>query len=354
MIYTDYAIELLRNLVRTPSFSREENNTASIMQKFLQLEQVPVQRKGNNIWVRNQHYATDKPTLLLNSHHDTVKPAAGWTADPFGAVLENGKLTGLGSNDAGGPLVALLATFLHFYNKSDLPVNLIYAATAEEEISGKNGIAAILADLGPVQTGIVGEPTQMKMAIAEKGLMVLDGTARGRSGHAARDEGINALYIALDDIQWFRQYRFEKVSSLLGEVKMSVTQISAGKQHNVVPDTCSFVVDIRTNECYSNREIFEIIDQATQSDMKARSFRLNSSRISPEHTLIKAGKNLGLETYGSPTLSDQALMPFETLKIGPGDSARSHTPDEYILVSEIQEGIQLYIRLLERYFDMME
>ncbi len=354
MIHTDYAIELLIHLIRTPSFSREEDDSARMIQEHLQSRQLPVQRKGNNIWVNNQYYTPHKPTLLLNSHHDTVRPVAGWTTDPFGAMLENGKLTGLGSNDAGGPLVALLATFLHFYSKSDLPVNLIYAATAEEEISGKNGIASILDDLGPIQTGIVGEPTQMKMAIAEKGLMVLDGTARGRSGHAARDEGINALYIALDDIQWFRQYRFERVSPLLGEVKMSVTQISAGKQHNVVPDTCTFVVDIRTNECYSNREVFEIINQATQSDMDARSFRLNSSGISLDHTLIKAGKSLGFETYGSPTLSDQALMPFETLKLGPGDSARSHTPDEYMLISEIQEGIERYIQLLEQYFEMVK
>ncbi len=344
------AIELLKNLIITPSFSREEAQTAELIANYFNHRGITPHRKGNNIWVSNLYFDPGKKTILLNSHHDTVKPASGWTYDPFEATLEGDRLTGLGSNDAGGPLVSLLATFLHFYAQKNLPVNLIYAATAEEEISGTNGIASILGDLGEISLGIVGEPTQMQMAIAEKGLMVLDGTSMGRSGHAARQEGINALYIAVEDINWIRTYNFDKVSALLGDVKMSVTQIAAGSQHNVVPDTCKFVVDVRTNECYSNQEVYDIIDASTRSRIEARSFRLNSSRISPDHLLIQAGKTLNFSTFGSPTLSDQALMPFETLKMGPGDSARSHTPDEYIYLGEIEEGVRSYIDILETYF----
>lgn len=282
---------------------------------------------------------------MLNSHHDTVKPVNGWTRDPFSPSIEDGILYGLGSNDAGGPLVSLIATFCYFYDKK-LPFNLILAATAEEEISGANGIASLLPELPPIQVGIVGEPTMMQMAVAEKGLMVIDAIAHGKAGHAARNEGINAIYIALEDIQTIRRFKFDKTSELLGDVKMTVTQIEAGTQHNVVPDICKFVIDVRSNECYSNAQIYELIQEKVQSELKPRSFRLNSSGISLKHPLILRGSNLGLSYYGSPTLSDQALMPFETLKIGPGDSARSHTANEYIKLSEIQDGIDTYIALL--------
>ena len=337
---------LLQSLVATQSFSREEHDTADILEHFFSQQNIPTQRQGNNVWAQNLHFDPQKPTLLLNSHHDTVKPGQGWNTDPFTPTLEGDILYGLGSNDAGGPLVSLIATFLHYYPQKELPYNLILAATAEEEVSGKNGIAAILDQLGPISLGIIGEPTEMHLAIAEKGLMVLDCIAHGKTGHAARAEGINALYQALPDIEWFRTYQFPEVSSFLGPVKMSVTQIQAGSQHNVVPDTCSFVVDVRTNELYPNEKAFEIIDEHTECEVKARSFRLNSSRLDPEHPIVKRGIALGRRTYGSPTLSDQALIPYPTLKIGPGDSARSHTPNEYIKLSEIEEGIKMYIHLL--------
>jgi len=340
------AIQLLEQLIATPSLSREESDTAEILYTFFQKRAIPAERGLNNVWVRNKHWEKGKPILLLNSHHDTVKPAAGWQRSPFQATTEGETLYGLGSNDAGGPLVSLIATFLHFFEAPSLPFNLLLAATAEEEISGKNGIAALLPELGEISLGIVGEPTKMEMAIAEKGLMVIDGTAAGKSGHAARNEGINALYLALEDIAWIRQHKFEKVSPLLGAVKASVTQIEAGTQHNVVPDRCSFVIDVRTNEAYSNQEVFERLQANTQSDLKARSFRLNSSGIALEHPVVQYGKALGWSHFGSPTLSDQALMPFTTLKLGPGDSARSHTADEFIKHSEIKDGIQKYIQLL--------
>lgn len=344
------AIDLLRQLIATPSFSRQEAESANVIAHFLGRRGIPIERKENNIWVRSDQWAADRPTLLLNSHHDTVKPASGWRHDPFTPRLEGNRLFGLGSNDAGGPLVCLIATFLHFYRQENLPYNIVLAVTAEEEISGPNGIASILPELGPIELGIVGEPTQMQMAIAEKGLVVIDGEAYGQSGHAAREEGINALYIALDDIRRIRDFRFEKVSDLLGPVKMSVTQIEAGAQHNVVPDRCHFVIDVRTNELYSNREVFETLQSLVRSELKARSFRLNSSRIERDHPLVKAGLQLGRRYFGSPTLSDQALMAFPTLKMGPGDSARSHTADEYIYLGEIEEGIQLYRLLLETFF----
>lgn len=340
------AIQLLEQLIATPSLSREESDTAEFLYNFFQKKSIPAERGLNNVWVRNKHWQKGKPILLLNSHHDTVKPAAGWQRLPFQATTEGETLYGLGSNDAGGPLVSLIATFLHFFDATSLPFNLLLAATAEEEISGKNGIAALLPQLGEISLGIVGEPTKMEMAIAEKGLMVIDGTAAGKSGHAARDEGVNALYLALEDIDWIRQHEFEKVSPLLGAVKATVTQIEAGTQHNVVPDRCSFVIDVRTNEAYSNQEVFEHLQSRTQSDLKARSFRLNSSGIPLEHPVIQYGKSLGWHHFGSPTLSDQALMPFTTLKLGPGDSARSHTADEFIKHSEIKDGIQKYIQLL--------
>ena len=340
-------IELLKQLIKTPSFSKEEDTTADILHSFLGQHNILANRSGNNIWARNMDFDPNKPSILLNSHHDTVKPNKGWISDPFTPNISGDKLTGLGSNDAGGPLVSLIATFLHFYSRKDLPYNLIIAATAEEEISGANGIASILPELGHIDLGIVGEPTQMQMAIAEKGLMVLDCTAIGKSGHAARGEGINALYIAMEDIQWIKTYAFDKLSDQLGPVKMTATQIEAGTQHNVVPDRCRFVVDVRTNDCYSNQEVYEIISSHLSSEVTARSFRLNSSGIPKDHPIVVKGTSMGLGHYGSPTLSDQALMPFTTLKIGPGDSARSHTAEEFIMMDEIKAGIALYIQLLE-------
>jgi len=343
------AIALLKQLIENPSFSREEDPTAALIVRFFEEQHITCLRKGNNVWAKNEHFSEEKPSLLLNSHHDTVKPVQGWQRDPFKARLEGDVLYGLGSNDAGGPLVSLIATFVHFYDKKELPFNLIMAATAEEEISGKNGVASILEELGEIEAAIVGEPTSLDMAIAGKGLMVIDGEAKGKSGHAAREEGVNAIYIALQDIDWIRNYQFEKVSPLLGPVKMSVTQINAGYQHNVVPDSCQFVIDLRSNECYTNQELFAILQENTQSELKARSFRLNSSGIPADHPLVRAGVKMGLKTYGSPTLSDQALMPFSSLKLGPGDSARSHTADEYIKLSEIKKGIEVYVKLLNGY-----
>ena len=340
------AIELLKLLIATPSFSREEDRTADLLTAFFQQKKIPVQRLGNNVWARSKHWDEAKPVLLLNSHHDTVRPVQGWQRNPFEPVVEEGKLYGLGSNDAGASLVSLAAVFVHFFDQETLPWNIIYLASAEEEISGNQGVAMVLPELGRIDVGIVGEPTQMQMAIAEKGLMVLDGEAKGKAGHAAREEGVNAIYLALEDIERLRNFRFEKTSDLLGPVKISVTQIEAGTQHNVVPDSCRFVVDVRTNECYSNEEVFDILQKQVGSTLKARSFRLNSSRIDPEHPLVRRGKALGLRCYGSPTLSDQALMPFQTLKIGPGDSARSHTADEFVFLSEMEEGIAMYERLI--------
>ncbi|MEL6253609.1 MAG: M20 family metallo-hydrolase [Bacteroidota bacterium] len=342
------AIELLKKLIETPSISREENVTANLIEKFLEEAGIKTHRKGNNVWAFSKVYIEGQTTLLLNSHHDTVKPNASYSNDPFKAMVKGDKLYGLGSNDAGGCLVSLLATFLHFYERPDLPFNIVIAATAEEEISGANGIASILEELGRVDVAIVGEPTQMRMAIAEKGLMVLDCTVRGKAGHAAREEGINSIYKSLSDIEWFQNFEFEEVSKLLGPVKMSVTQINAGTQHNVVPDTCKFVVDVRTNEFYSNEEAYQIISEQVNCMVKARSFRLNSSRIELNHPLVRAGKSLGLEYFGSPTLSDQALIPFPSMKIGPGKSARSHTADEFVLISEIEAGIETYIKLITR------
>jgi len=344
-IYTKEAIELLKLLIKTESFSKNEGDVASIMTGYLESYQLQVNRQGHNIWCWAKTKDDSKPTILLNSHLDTVKPSSKWTYDPFNATVEDDKLTGLGSNDAGGPLVALMASFLYLKDQ-DLPYNLVFAATAEEENSGSNGVASILPHLGTIDLGIVGEPTCMQMAVAEKGLMVLDCEAHGKTGHAAREEGDNALYKAIKDIEWFRTHQFEEVSPHLGAVKMSVTQVKAGSQHNVVPDTCQFVVDVRLNECYSNKTLHQIIEKQVSCDVKPRSFRLNSSFISVDHPIVKRGIELGLSTYGSPTTSDQAVMDFTTLKIGPGDSARSHTPDEYIYLSEIEHGIDTYIRLL--------
>lgn len=339
-------ISLLKRLIATPSFSKEEDETANIIQNFFSEKGVSTHRKGNNIWAKSKFWSAKKPVILLNSHHDTVRPVVNWMRNPFEPTIENDQLFGLGSNDAGASLVSLIAIFLHFYEIEDLPFNLIMAATAEEEISGKNGIASIFSELGKIDLGIVGEPTQMQMAIAEKGLMVIDGLAEGKAGHAARNEGINALYIALEDIDFLRKFEFPKHSDLFGKIKISVTQIEAGTQHNVVPDKCKFVIDVRTNEHYSNQEVFQILQENCQSELTARSFRLNSSKIEINHPIVQKGLDLGLKYYGSPTLSDQALMPFKTIKIGVGDSARSHTADEFVLLSEIEEGIEIYKKLL--------
>lgn len=342
-------IDLLKQLIETPSLSREENNTADLLADFLQQYGCKVQRKKHNVWAKNRDFHTQKPTILLNSHHDTVKPITSYTLDPYTAIEKGGKLFGLGSNDAGGALVSLIATFLHFYEEKDLPFNLIIAATAEEEISGVNGIAHILPDLPAIDLAIVGEPTEMQMAIAEKGLLVIDAYAKGQGGHAARQEGKNAIYEALTDIAWIKSYQFPKKSEWLGPVLMQVTQIEAGTQHNVVPDACHFVIDVRATDAYSLEETLAIIDKHTYSELKPRSVRLQPSHIAETHLFVQGGKSLGLQSYGSPTLSDQALIPYTSIKIGPGKSERSHTADEYIYTEEIKEGIKTYIQLLETY-----
>ena len=342
----DKYINLLKSLISVSSLSRNEQEAAQIIRDFFTDSKVEYDLKVNNTWVKNQFWKEGLPVVLLNSHIDTVKPASGYTRDPFSPDVENGVLYGLGSNDAGGSLVTLLAVFMHFNQIENLPFNLIYAATAEEEISGINGLASILEEIGPLDLAIVGEPTQMQMAIAEKGLMVLDCTAHGKSGHAAREEGENAIYKAIADIEKIRNYRFGKNSEILGAVKMSVTVINAGTQHNVVPDLCSFVVDVRTNEFYSNQQAYEIINELIDSDVEPRSFRLNSSGIPVDHLIVQRGIRLGLSYYGSPTTSDQAVIPYPSIKIGPGDSARSHTADEFILISELEEGFEIYVDLL--------
>jgi acetylornithine deacetylase len=341
------AIELLKELIATPSFSREENKTADLIFQYLSGKNISADRIGNNIYSFNKHSDKSRPTILLNSHHDTVKPNKGYTVDPFSPIVKDEKLYGLGSNDAGGCLVSLIATFLFYYNKPGLKYNLALAATAEEEISGKDGIEMVLPYLQHIDFAIVGEPTLMNMAIAERGLMVLDCTAHGKAGHAARNEGENAIYKAVQDIEWFRTYEFPKHSELLGPVKMTITAIETfNKAHNVVPSDCHFIVDTRINELYSFEEILDVIQSHINSEIKPRSLRLRSSLIELDHPLVKSGLKLGRHYYGSPTTSDKALMPFPALKIGPGDSARSHTADEYIYIEEIKEGIDLYIRLL--------
>lgn len=341
------AVGLLKDLISTPSFSKEENDTAELIMEFFAKHEIPHARVGNNIYAKNNFYDAKKQSILLNSHHDTVKPNKSYTMDPFTPVEKDGKLFGLGSNDAGGCLVSLLATFLHFYDKEKLRYNIVFAASAEEEISGVNGIELVLPYLGQIDFGIVGEPTKLEMAVAERGLMVIDCTAQGRPGHAARNEGENALYKALEDIEWIRNCRFEKVSDLLGESRMTVTVIETeNKQHNVVPSQCKFVIDVRVNELYTFDEILESLKNNLKSQFKPRTTRMKSTSISLEHPLVKAGLELGRTYYGSPTTSDKALMPFPALKMGPGDSARSHTADEYIYLDEIKNGIELYIKLL--------
>jgi len=341
------AIALLKQLIATPSFSKEEDNSSALIKTFLETHEVKTEQYLYNIWAKNKYFDSSKSTILLNSHHDTVKPNKGYTLDPFVAIEKDGKLFGLGSNDAGGSLVSLMATFLYFYEKEDLKYNIVLAATAEEEISGHNGIEVLLPQLGKIDFGIVGEPTQMQMAVAEKGLMVLDCIANGKAGHAAREEGENSIYKAITDIEWFSSYKFDKVSDLLGPVKMSVTVIETdNKAHNVVPAQCKFVVDCRVNELYTFEEMLDLIKSNVQSEIKPRSTRLRSSAIALDHPLVQAGLKMKRNCYGSPTTSDKALMNFPSLKIGPGDSARSHTADEFIYIDEIKEGIELYIQLL--------
>ena len=343
------AVGLLKQLIATPSFSKEEDNSSALIRNFLEKYGVETEQYLYNIWAKNKYFDVRRPTILLNSHHDTVKPNKGYTLDPFSAVEKDGKLFGLGSNDAGGSLVALIATFLYFYEKENLKYNILLAATAEEEISGHNGIETLLPQLGQIDFSIVGEPTQMNMAVAEKGLMVLDCIANGRAGHAAREEGDNSIYKAIKDIEWFNSYKFDKVSDLLGPVKMSVTVIETeNKAHNVVPAQCRFVVDCRVNELYTFEEMLDTIRSNVGSEVKPRSTRLRSSAIALDHPVVKAGLKLGRSFYGSPTTSDKALMDFPALKIGPGDSARSHTADEYIYIDEIKNGIDLYIQLLNQ------
>jgi len=345
------AKQLLKNLIATASFSKEEESTAKIIETFLQTHSVKTNRVQNNIWATNLYYDDRKPTLLLNSHHDTVKPNKGYTLDPFSPIEQDGKLFGLGSNDAGGCLVSLIACFLYFYDRTDLPYNIILIASAEEEISGINGVELVLKEVPTIDFGIVGEPTLLEMAIAERGLMVLDVEATGIAGHAAREEGENALYKILPDIEWFKTYQFDKVSDLLGAVKMTVTVIETdNKAHNVVPSTCKMVVDVRVNELYSFEEILATIQANIQSRVKPRSLRLRSSGIALDHIAVKAGLILGKGYYGSVTTSDKALMPFPALKMGPGDSARSHTADEFIFLKEIEEGVLTYIQLLSTIF----
>ena len=342
------AVELLKKLIATPSISGEEDKTAEILVNFLEENGVEkVNRILNNVWAVNKFYDENKPTVFFNSHHDTVKVNPGYTRDPFSPDVEDGVLYGLGSNDAGGPAVSLLSTFLYYYNREDLKYNILVAITAEEENSGPNGLNGILEDVLPkFDFAIVGEPTQMQLAIAEKGLMVLEGFAPGLAGHAAREEGDNAIYNAMKDVAWFQSYEFEKESKVLGKVKMTVTQIEAGKQHNVVPATCKYVVDVRSTEKYTNHEILKVIQDNTVSEINARSIRFNPSFIPEDHPIVQAGLKFGRTTYGSPTLSDQAFITQPSLKMGPGDSARSHTADEYIKISEIHEGIELYIKIV--------
>lgn len=344
------AIELLQSLIATPSPSREEAQTAELIAAFLREHGAEPQRFHNNVWAVAEGFDAQKPTLLLNSHHDTVRPAASYTRDPYVPTIEGDRLYGLGSNDAGASVVCLLVTFLAFRDQP-LPFNLIVAITAEEECSGENGIRALLPELGPVDMALVGEPTGMQAATGERGLVVLDATAHGRSGHAARGEGVNALYLALDDIARLRTFRFDRESELLGPIGIAVTQIEAGTQHNVTPDTCRFVVDVRTTDAYTNEQTIEILQSALRSDLAPRSVRIRAAAVSEEHPLVLAARAAGRTTFVSPTTSDRTLMPFASLKMGPGESSRSHTADEYILLSEIDEGIAVYKNYIEKLAD---
>jgi len=339
--------QLLEQLISTQSFSREEGNAAQVIRDFFAKEGIPYETRLHNTWSYNLHFDNSKPTLLLNSHIDTVKPSSQWTKDPFTPVVEDGKLFGLGSNDAGGPLVALIGTFLHFYAAEDLPFNICMIASAEEEISGQNGIALLQDITEQCAAAIVGEPTEMEMATAERGLMVIDAEVKGVAGHAARDTGVNAIYKAIDDIRWFRDHQLEKQCPVLGPTKMTVTVIEAGRQHNVVPDTCKYVIDVRTTAAYGYDELVAFMSQHVHASLTPRSTRLQPSIIPEDHPLVQTGKALGIRTFGSATLSDQALLKIPSVKMGPGKSERSHTADEFIFVEELRKGLETYIHLIK-------
>lgn len=343
--YTDEAIRLLQQLISIPSVSRDETRAADELEQAIRAYGMKPQRIGNNILIDSGEDDAQRPTLLLNAHIDTVKPVSSWTRDPFTPVIEDGRLYGLGSNDCGGGLVSLLQVY-RYLSEQGCPYHLVFLASAEEEVSGADGFVKALPHLPKIDVAIVGEPTGMQPAIAEKGLMVLDITAHGQSGHAARQDGVNAIYEALDDLQWLRNYRFQRVSEFLGATQMNVTVIHAGTQHNVVPDRCEMTVDVRTNELYTNEEVLAFIQSQVRSEVKARSTRLQSSHIAADHPLVQRCIAMGMTPFGSPTLSDQALMPFPSMKLGPGQSSRSHSADEFILISEVEEGIKKYIELL--------
>ena len=346
---TNEAITLLKRLIETPSFSSEEEGTAIHIENWFLQHNIPFKRTNNNIWATNLHFEESKPTLLLNSHHDTVQPNNGYTKNPFKAIIENGKLYGLGSNDAGGCLVSLIATFTYFYHQPNLKYNLVIVASAEEESSGENGLNSMLSIIPKIDVAIVGEPTLMQLAIAEKGLLVFDAIVTGTPSHAAHLNTDNAIYNTIKVLQWFQEYTFKKTSAILGDVKMTVTQINAGKQHNTVPANVHLVVDVRVNDAYTNKEIVSILQKESPcASIIPRSLRLNSSSIPKEHPLVQAGIALGRKTYGSPTLSDQAVLSCPSVKLGPGDSSRSHTADEFIYIEEIEEGIKIYIELLKK------
>nr|WP_315163699.1 M20 family metallo-hydrolase [uncultured Flavobacterium sp.] len=347
---TQEAIALLKALIETPSFSSEEDQTALLIENWFTQNNIPFERENNNVWAFNNYFDKNKPTLLLNSHHDTVKPNQGYTNDPFKAIVDDGKLYGLGSNDAGGCLVSLLATFVHFYSNENLPYNLVMVASAEEESSGKNGLNSVLKHLPELECAIVGEPTLMQLAVAEKGLLVLDVIVKGTASHAAHNNPDNPIYNAIPVIEWFKTFQFERISEVLGPVKMTITQVSAGKQHNVVPAECHLVVDIRVNDCYNNKEILETVRQHVNAEINPRSMHLNASSIPVSHGLVQAGIALGRTTYGSPTLSDQSVLSCKSLKLGPGETLRSHSANEFIFINEIEEGIQLYIKILTDFF----
>lgn len=342
------ALELLKSLIRTQSFSSEEDKTALLITEWFTRYNIPFKRQGNNIWAFNQDFQSNKPLMLLNSHHDTVKPNSAYTKDPFDAHIEDGKLYGLGSNDAGGCLVSLMAAFTYFYQRPNLNYNLVIVASAEEESSGPNGLKSVLNKLPNLDVAIVGEPTLMNLAIAEKGLVVFDAVVKGTPSHAAHPNDDNAIYKTIDVLEWFKDYRFEKVSEVLGPVKLTVTQIEAGNQHNVVPADVRMVIDVRVNDKYSNQEIYDTLKDQAPCELTPRSLRLNSSAIPVDHPLVKAGLELGRTTYGSPTLSDQANLYCPSLKLGPGDSTRSHSANEFIYVEEIEQGVELYIELLTK------
>ncbi len=343
------AKDLLKKLIETQSFSSEEDGTALLIENWFVTNDIPFKRTKNNVWATNKHFNSSKPTLLLNSHHDTVKPNNGYTKDPFKAIVEDGKLYGLGSNDAGGCLVSLIATFTHFYAQENLKYNLVIVASAEEESSGQDGLNSMLSIIPKIDVAIVGEPTLMNLAVAEKGLVVFDAIVKGTPSHAAHPNNNNSIYNTIDVLQWFKDFKFDKTSKALGDVKMTVTQINAGKQHNVVPAHVDLVVDVRVNDAYSNQEVADILQQNSPcTKITPRSLRLNSSSISTNHELVKAGIEMGRETYGSPTLSDQSVLSCQSLKLGPGDSTRSHSADEFIYLKEIEEGIKIYVELLNR------